>query len=142
MRSINMHQVRGNVGSVDFRQTTDGTPVINLSVATNDVYIDPATGEVVTRTDWHRAAAFGKFAERINKIARVGDYVFLSGPVKRGKYVKDGVEIPTAEIRLAGQAADFQLIARKGERMSVSEEVQNPTADEPADTFEEDEVPF
>lgn len=131
MRSINMHQVRGNIGSVDYRETSDGTPVINLSIATNDSYTNQTTGEIVNRTDWHRAAAFGKFAERIHKLARVGDYVFLSGPVKRGTYLKDGVQIPTSEIRLAGQSADFQLIARKNDRAI-------PEDREPAET----DVPF
>ena len=114
MRSFNMHQLRGNVGSVDNRFTTDQTPVINFTIATNDRYTNQTTGEIIDRADWHRVAAFGKVAERLQKLIRVGDYVYVSGPVKRGAYDKEGVTIPTSEIRLSGASADFQLIARKG----------------------------
>lgn len=129
MRSINMHQLRGNVGSVDHRLTSDDTPVLNFTIATNDRYTNQTTGEIIDRTDWHRVAAFGRVAERIHKLVRIGDYVYVSGPVKRGSYEKEGTTIPTAEIRLSGQMADFQLIARKTDRIAATED---PSASESA----------
>lgn len=146
MRSINLHQVRGNVGSIDYRMTSDETPVINFSIATNDRWSDKTTGEIHERTDWHRVAAFGKTAAQIHTIAKVGDYVFVSGPVKRSSYTsKEGATIPTAEIRLTGQFSDFQLIARKGERATPQEAAapQEEAAAAPAPVAEDDAgVPF
>ena len=121
MRSINLHQVRGNIGSIDVRTTKGGIAVLNLNVATNETWnVTDQDGVVTTKenTTWHRAVAFGKFAENLTKVCQIGDYVFLSGPFSRQQYAdkKTGVMKEASEIRIAGPGADFQFISRSAKK--------------------------
>jgi single-strand DNA-binding protein len=104
MRTYQAVTILGRVGSLsDVAETRSGNKVVNLSVAT-----DRVDGEGNRHPEWHRVTAWGELAELVSKYVTVGDAVHVAGRLRYGTYVRDGVEIPTAEII----AADVSFIGR------------------------------
>ncbi|NNF25613.1 MAG: single-stranded DNA-binding protein [Gemmatimonadetes bacterium] len=96
-RSINRITLVGNVGrDPEVRVTGSGAKVANISVATNW-----RTGgeEPEERTDWHRVALWGRLAQVAEDYVSKGDRLFVEGHLSYDSYERDGVTIPTAEIR-------------------------------------------
>lgn len=97
----------GNLGrDPELRNTTNGTPVCNLNVATSRKFKN-ASGEVVEETEWHRVVVWGKQAETCAKYLAKGRTVAVDGRLKTGKYEKDGetrysTDIVADDIRFVG----------------------------------------
>ena len=59
MFGLNRAEVIGRLGAdVSINQLSSGGRVANLSIATDESYIDKQTGERVDRTEWHRVVTF------------------------------------------------------------------------------------
>jgi single-strand DNA-binding protein len=73
--------------------------VCSLSIATSEAWKDKNTGEKQERTEWHRAVAFGKTGENIDKYFAKGDMIFVEGKLQTRKWEgKDGTEKQSTEI--------------------------------------------
>lgn len=69
----------GNLGrDPEMRYTPSGTPVTNLSVATNRTYKD-TNGQPVKETTWFKVAGFGKQAENCAQYLQKGRMVLCEG---------------------------------------------------------------
>ena len=63
----------------------------NLSIATDEGYIDKNSGERADRTEWHRAVTFQPgLVDMLEKHARKGRLVYVSGKLQTRKWRKDG----------------------------------------------------
>lgn len=96
-RSVNKIILVGNVGSdPDVRVTSAGVKVARVSLATNW-----RTGgeEPEERTDWHRVNLWGRLAQVTEDYVSKGDKLYVEGYLQYDSYERDGVTIPTAEIR-------------------------------------------
>lgn len=105
MRTLNRVELIGNVGSdPEVRETTKGTPVANVSLATNDGWGDHE------ETTWHRIVAFGKRADIVAEYVRKGQPIYVDGELRKRTYeAADGserhaVEVVAEEIILLGRA--------------------------------------
>ena len=114
-RSINRVTLVGNVGrDPEVRVTTAGAKVAQISIATNW-----RTGgeEPEERTDWHRVNLWGRLAQIAEDFVAKGDKVFIEGHLSYDSYERDGVTIPTAEVRarelimLSPRPADAEVAA-------------------------------
>ena len=57
--SINKVILVGNLGAdPKVSNTTSGSKIVNLNIATSDTWKDKATGERKDRTEWHRVVIF------------------------------------------------------------------------------------
>ncbi|MGI9628051.1 MAG: single-stranded DNA-binding protein [Longimicrobiales bacterium] len=96
-RSINHITLVGHVGrDPEVRSTGEGAKVANISVATN---WRTRGDEPEERTDWHRVNFWGRMAQIAEDFVSKGDRVFIEGHLSYDSYERDGVTIPTAEIR-------------------------------------------
>ena len=69
----------GNLGrDPEMRYTPSGTPVTQLSVATNRTYKDN-NGQQVKETCWFRVSVFGKTAENVAQYLHKGSLVLVEG---------------------------------------------------------------
>ena len=96
-RSINRVTLVGNVGrDPEVRITSSGAKVAQISIATNW-----RTGgeDPEERTDWHRISLWGRLAQVAEDFVTRGDRLFVEGHLSYDSYERDGVTIPTAEIR-------------------------------------------
>lgn len=96
-RSINRIILVGNAGSdPDVRETSGGTPVAHLSLATDRFFRQ--NGEEQRKTDWHRLTFWGKACEIAERFVRRGSRLYVEGRVEYGSYERDGVTIPTTDV--------------------------------------------
>jgi len=86
-------QITGRLGQdPTLNYTNGGTPVVNLSVASNRQKKD-ANGEKINVADWYRVSVFGRDAEIIAQYARKGSALAFNGRLQNEKYVdREGVE--------------------------------------------------
>lgn len=96
-RSVNRIILVGHAGSEpDVRQTSTGSTVAHVSLATNRTY--NRDGELQQRTDWHRLTFWNQSAEAIEKYLRKGNRLFVEGRIEYGSYDRDGVTVPTTDV--------------------------------------------
>jgi single-strand DNA-binding protein len=98
-RSVNKIILVGNVGrDPDIQQTKSGTKVAHLSLATNRRIPPGPDGE--ERTDWHRLTMWNRLAQLAEDFIRTGDRIYVEGVLEYDSYERDGVVIPTADVRV------------------------------------------
>jgi single-strand DNA-binding protein len=74
--------VIGHLGQdPEIRYTPPGMPVVNLSVATDEAYLDKE-GNRQERVEWHRVVAVGKLALNCHEHLRKGRQVFVEGRLR------------------------------------------------------------
>lgn len=96
-RSVNKIILVGHVGrDPEVRDTSSGTRVANLSLATN--HRMGAGPDAEERTNWHRLTLWNRLAQLAEEYVRKGDRIYVEGRLEYDSYERDGVTIPTAEV--------------------------------------------
>ena len=89
---LNSAQVIGRLGdNVAINQLASGGRVANLSIATDESYIDKQSGQRVDRTEWHRVVTFqGGLVDILEKRAKKGRLIYVAGKLQTRRYRKTG----------------------------------------------------
>ena len=89
---LNRAEIIGRLGAdVTVNHLANGGRVANLSIATDESYIDRTSGERVDRTEWHRAVTFQDgLVDMLEKHARKGRLVYVAGKLQSRRWRKDG----------------------------------------------------
>ena len=85
---LNMVQLIGHLGqNVEIRHTQSGGKVANLSVATDESFLNKQTGEKVDKAEWHRVVSFQDgVVEMLERHARKGRKVYIQGKLQTRKW--------------------------------------------------------
>ncbi len=112
MRGVNKVILVGNLGhDVEVRQMTNGNPVANIRMATNERWTQRNTGQVQEHTEWHNVVLFGKRAELAQQYLRKGSWIYIEGRLRtRSWQDREGRERRTTEV----VADDMQFLDRRG----------------------------
>lgn len=82
MTTLNKAMLLGRLGrDPEVRYTSGGSPVANISIATNSRSKDKS-GEWQDVTEWHRVVLFSKNAEIAEKYLKKGGSVFIEGRIQ------------------------------------------------------------
>ena len=86
--SVNKVILVGNLGrDPEVRNTQNGDPIVNLSLATSESWKDRTTGERRERTEWHRVVIFNENLGRIaQQYLRKGSKVYIEGQLQTRKW--------------------------------------------------------
>ncbi|CAK0771333.1 Single-stranded DNA-binding protein [Gammaproteobacteria bacterium] len=85
--TVNKVILIGRLGAdPEFRASPGGLSVANISLATNHRRKDPATGEFVEQTEWHRVKLFDKTAEVARNYLKKGARVYIEGRISTRKW--------------------------------------------------------
>jgi single-strand DNA-binding protein len=77
--SLNKVMVIGHLGQdPEIRYTPAGMPVVNLSVATDEPYVDKE-GKRQERVEWHKVVVIGKLGLSCHQYLKKGRQVFVEG---------------------------------------------------------------
>ena len=89
---LNQAQIIGRLGAdATISNLISGGRVANMSIATDESYIDKQSGERVDRTEWHRVVSFqGGLIDMLEKHAKKGRLVYVAGKLQTRKWRKDG----------------------------------------------------
>ena len=147
---LNRAEVIGRLGAdVTVNHLTSGGRVANLSIATDESYIDKTSGERIDKTEWHRAVTFQPgLVDMLVKNARKGRLVYVAGKLQTRRWRKDGEDSDrfSTEILLA-PGSRVQFLDRPNGNAAAAEagEPANGSA-MPADAAqaegEGDQIPF
>ena len=110
-RGVNKAIIVGTLGQdPDVKYTATGSPVVNISVATNETWKDKQTGEAQERTEWHRIVIFGKLAEIAAQYLKKGSQAYFEGKIQTRKWQdKSGQDRYTTEV----VANEMQMLGGK-----------------------------
>ena len=89
---LNMAQVIGRLGDdVTINHLASGGRVANMSVATDESYLDRQNGDRIDRTEWHRVVTFQDgLIDMLERHAKKGRLVYIAGKLQTRKWRKDG----------------------------------------------------
>lgn len=148
--TLNKVMLIGHTGDeVKMNYFEGGNSIGRFPLATNEEYVNRATGERVSNTEWHNIVVRNKAAEICEKYLKKGDKVYIEGRIKTRKWQDDkGMDRYSTEI----QCTEFTFLTPKGGEVSpqpnsttnvAAEKVTPPAAnnDSKAD-LPEDDLPF
>ena len=153
--SINKVTLLGNLGAdPTSSNTTSGAKVVNLRLATTDVWRDKTTGERKERTEWHRVVIFNpQLADTAERYLRKGSKVYIEGQLQTRTWKdNNGNDRYTTEIVLQNFSGTLILLdSRNGGDAGISDGSDvfsassnsgwdNSTATAPSDL--DDDIPF
>lgn len=89
-RGVNKVILLGRLGQdPDVRYRKNGDAVVNLSLATTEVWKDDR-GQAQERTEWHRVVCFRGLAKVAAEWLRKGARVYIEGHLQTSSYEKNG----------------------------------------------------
>ena len=89
---LNSAQIIGRLGAdAAISNLASGGRVANISVATDESFLDRTSGERIDRTEWHRIVTFqGGLVDMLEKHAKKGRLVYIAGKLQTRKWRKEG----------------------------------------------------
>lgn len=150
--SVNKVILVGNLGAdPEVRRMNDGSPVVNLRIATSESWRDKQTGERREKTEWHSVVIFNdNLAKVAEQYCRKGMKVYVEGSLQTRKWQdQSGQDRYTTEIVLQKFRGELQMLDTKGgddDRQSRPAQRQQSYAEQSGGGFYardlDDEIPF
>jgi len=140
---LNRVELIGRLGAdVTVNHLMSGGRVANLSVATDESYINKQSGQRVDKTEWHRVVTFQDgLIEMFEKHAAKGRLVYVAGKLQTRRWKKDGEDgdrFSTEILLVPGSVIQF-LDKPNGAPASADQ----PPVEQPAAAAEDgSEIPF
>ena len=145
-RGVNKVILVGNLGQKpDMKYTTQtNTAVANLSLATSESWKDKDSGDLKTKTEWHRVVYFGKLAEIAEQYLDKGSKVYVEGKLQTRKWQDQAgndrytTEVLGQELTMLDSRGDSSGSSFENNNSTMSEEDVNQDNGE----FSEEDIPF
>ena len=89
---LNRAEVIGRLGAdVTINSLASGGRVANMSVATDESYVERQSGNRIDKTEWHRVVTFQDgLIDMLEKHAKKGRLVYVAGKLQTRKWRKEG----------------------------------------------------
>ena len=144
-RGVNKVILVGNLGQKpDMKYTQSSTAVANLSLATSESWKDKDSGDLKTKTEWHRVVYFGKLAEIAEQYLDKGSKVYVEGKLQTRKWQDQAgndrytTEVLGQELTMLDSRGDSSGSSFENNNSTMSEEDVNQDNGE----FSEEDIPF
>ncbi len=145
---LNRAEVIGRLGDdVSISNLASGGRVANMSVATDESYIDKQTGERIDKTEWHRVVTFQTgLVDMLEKHAKKGRLVYVAGKLQTRRWKKDGENsdrFSTEIILVPGGRVQFLDKPANGNSNGAAAPTPAPAQAAPHDGSDlDDDIPF
>ena len=147
---LNSAQIIGRLGAdVAISNLSSGGRVANMSVATDESFLDRNSGDRVDRVEWHRVVTFQNgLIDMLEKHAKKGRLVYLAGKLQTRKWRKDGEDsdrYSTEIILVPGSRIQFlerPATANGSAAPASNGEATAPVATADTDPLDSGTVPF
>ncbi len=144
---LNSAQIIGRLGAdATISNLASGGRVANMSVATDESYIEKQSGTRIDKTEWHRVVSFQSgLIDMLEKHAKKGRLVYVAGKLQTRKWRKDGEDsdrFSTEILLVPGGRVQFldRPAGANGNGAQVSDGEAAPAGD--AATAGADGIPF
>lgn len=135
---INRVTLLGRIGKKEYKQTKTGSCLCQLSIATEEKYLD-SMGMQKKVTTWHNVNFFSKLAEIANNYTMVGDLIYIEGKISNKKIEENGINRMIHSI--IGEKMQFLPRASK-DNMTKSDEEHLPDSHPKESEWDTHDVPF
>ena len=147
---LNRAEVIGRLGAdVAISNLASGGRVANMSIATDESYLDRHSGDRVDKTEWHRCVTFQNgLIDMLEKHAKKGRLVYVAGKMQTRKWRKDGEDsdrYSTEILLVPGGRVQFleRPAGANGNGASASnDKAAQPIASGDADPDPTSDIPF
>lgn len=122
--SVNKVILIGNLGrDPETRRLNDGSPVVNLRIATSESWRDKQSGERREKTEWHSVVIFNEnLAKVAEQYLRKGSKVYVEGQLQTREWQdKDGQKRYSTEIVLQRFRGELTILDSRSEGGGRSE---------------------
>ena len=155
--SVNKVILVGNLGrDPEVRTTSNGSKVVQLSIATSERWRDRATGEQREKTEWHRVVIFNeRLADVAERYLQRGRQVYIEGQLQTRKWTdQQGIEKYTTEVVLQRYRGELTMLGSRGgmggsdqiggapSQGAIGGGVSSGTMAPPTDAGLDDDIPF
>ena len=144
-RGVNKVILVGNLGQKpDMKYTQSNTAVANLSLATSESWKDKDSGDLKTKTEWHRVVYFGKLAEIAEQYLDKGSKIYIEGKLQTRKWQDQAgndrytTEVLGQELTMLDSRGDSSGSSFENNDSGMSEEDVN----QDNGGFSEEDIPF
>ena len=144
---LNRVELIGRLGAdVIVNHLSSGGRVANLSIATDESYINKQTGEKVDKTEWHRVVTFQDgLVDMLEKHAHKGRLVYVDGRLQTRQWSKpgeDSARYSTEILLVPGGRVQF-LDKRNGNGAPAAGDTAMQDAGTPSQATDvDDDIPF
>ena len=152
---LNRVELIGRLGAdVTVNHLTSGGRVANLSIATDESYINKQTGDKVDKTEWHRVVTFQDgLIDMFEKHATKSRLVYVDGKLQTRRWKKDGEDsdrfsteillVPGGRVQFLDKPNGNGVPAEAGSEAPMSGP-DSPAADAPSEAGDTgtDGIPF
>lgn len=131
MASLNRVILMGYLGkNPEIRTTNKGREIGLFSLATSQSWLNKATNEWQTDTQWHNIIVFNEyFIKHLKENIIKGDRVYIEGELRTNKFTnKDGYEVEKINIILQGFTSKLEFLSRKNNDSQTSNNSQTSSA--------------
>jgi len=134
---LNKVMLIGNLGAdPELRQTTSGTSVCEMRIATNESWFDKQANERKDRVEWHRVIVWGASGENCAKYLSKGSKAYVEGRIQTREWQdQSGNKRYTTEI----VANSVQFLSTRGSAGGGSHAPSGGGGSQP---FDDSEIPF
>ena len=122
---LNRTELIGRLGhDPELRYTAEGKAIANLSMATTNRSKDPAGGDTIENTQWHRVVFFGRKAEIAGEYLKKGALAYVDGRLQSRQWIDAEGEQHTV-IEILGDSLTF-LERRQENSLGPANETLGP----------------
>ncbi len=122
---LNRTELIGRLGhDPELRYTAEGKAIANLSMATTHRSKDPAGGDTIENTRWHRVVFFGRKAEIAGEYLKKGALAYVDGRLQSRQWIDAEGEQHTV-IEILGDSLTF-LERRQENSLGPANETLGP----------------
>ena len=144
---LNRAEVIGRLGAdATINHLASGGRVANMSVATDESYIDRQSGGRIDKTEWHRVVTFQNgLIDMLEKHAKKGRLVYIAGKLQTRKWRKDGEDsdrFSTEILLVPGGRVQFLEKPANGNDAQASDGESTAAATTAAPSESGDGIPF
>ena len=143
--SVNKVILIGNLGrDPEQRNLNDGSPVVNLSLATSERWTDRASGERRERTEYHGVVIFDeKLCEIATKYLQKGSKVYVEGQLQTRKWAdQSGTDRYSTEVVLRRFNGSLQMLDTRGDGDAGAEQRHQREGSAGGSGGNGDDIPF
>jgi len=146
---VNKVMLIGNLTKpAEIKNTSSGGVIALLNLATNESWVDKASGEKKTKAEYHRITIFNKLAENVQKLdLDTGTQLYIEGQLTHRSYdAPNGEKKYVTEVKLSGFGSELRILSKKDNTQTQAPAPQ--IADAPASITPvsqeefEDDIPF
>jgi single-strand DNA-binding protein len=126
--SLNKVLLVGNLGKdPDVKHFDNGNTYARFPLATSETFINRATGDKITQTEWHNVVMRKGLATVAERLLHKGDKVFIEGRIRNKQWEDNGVKRYAVEIQadtmtLLSRREDSNYAGNNGNRFQNQEE--------------------